>query len=369
MLLSIFQSRFLRQAILLIGIILITLKLWPASRKAVFVFGGSSEIRESFQKARNETLGVEKVFAINLPGRPDKRDNLVLGSSVTGFRVDWIAGVNSDEINPKTFPYNWNNDHSASEYACRRAHVNGMQRIVEERISSAIIMEDDADWDVSLKAQLESLARAVRALQGTSATKTHSPYGDDWDILWLGHCGVECKTDRPYYLTPADPTVPLPRHFLPYWRESPPIERADDTRLICAAQDVACSSFYAVSFRGAQRILAALSVNPVGIAEEIDIGAQIDVALGRMCGNGYLTCFTAFPAFTGIYRPAGSSAKVSDIHEEEGHVGEKTVHSTWEDVEVPDINPLDVVMGEGEVYCQRGVRGSGINTLGKATPK
>lgn len=105
--------------------------------------------------------------------------------------------------------------------------------IVEEGIGSGIILEDNADWDVNIKTQLQSFALAVRALQGTTNTKTFSPYGDDWDILWLGHCGLECKTDLPYYQSANDPTVPEPRHFLPYGREPPAIDRPDYSRMTC----------------------------------------------------------------------------------------------------------------------------------------
>lgn len=241
---------------------------------------------------------------------------------------------------------------------------------MDERLGSAIIMEDDADWDVGIKAQLQTFAVAVRALQETSHTLTSSPYGDNWDILWLGHCGIECKTDLPVFLTPNDPTILPPHHFLPYWREPPPIDRPDHTRLTCTANDGVCSIVYAVSYRGAQRILSALSVNPSGIAEKIDIGAQFDVSLGRMCGSGYLRCFAPYPSLTGGYQPAGPVSKSSDIHDEEGNIeqasssgvmystmlninrilrGDGSVQSTWEDATVPDINPDEIAAVGGTI--------------------
>lgn len=229
-------------------------------------------------------------------------------------------------------------------------------------------MEDDVDWDVSIKSQLQSFAVASRALQDSKGRPTSSPFGNDWDILWLGHCGLECKTDLPYFLTPNDPTVPLPRHFLPYWRSTPPIERPDHARLVCTADDAVCSSFYAVSYRGAKKILAALSVLPLGLAEEIDIGAQFDVSLGRMCRHGYIKCFSAYPALTGAFRSAGVASKGSDIHDADGDPvgfaswgvlystmmninriikGDRFVHSNWEDVEVPEIAPEEVHILDG----------------------
>ncbi|KAL4783508.1 hypothetical protein BJX76DRAFT_368365 [Aspergillus varians] len=338
---------------------------------------GSGELPDTsrpIQAIRNETLGVENIFAISLLTRADKRDNLILGASVSGFHIEIIDATTPDEINPKTYPYNWNHDHRPVD-------------ILRDRLASAIIMEDDADWDVTIKTQLQSFAIAVRALQkaddATTTTATSSPYGNDWDILWLGHCGISCRPNSPYYLTtPTDPTLPKPDHFLPYWRDPPPNERSNSSRMTCPINDGVCSIVYAVSFRGAQRILAALSVNPSGIAEQIDIGAQFDVSLGRMCGSEYLRCFAPYPALTGGYKSAGAAAKGSDINgpdddgdggEEEpfegpfSHgvmystmlninrilAGEKSVLSTWDDVPAKEIYPGDVRVLGGSIQVPK----------------
>ena len=246
-------------------------------------------------------------------------------------------------------------------------------------------MEDDADWDVTIKTQLQSFAIAMRSLQGTDdvhvdkSTATGSPYGNDWDVLWLGHCGGECSSDSAYYLTPADRTILPPDHFLPYWRDPPPLARPDDARVTCPITDGVCSIFYAVSLRGAQRILAALSVNPSDIAERVDVGAQFDVSLGRLCGSGHLRCFAPYPSLTGGYRSAGPAAKGSDINGPaegsfEGPVegrsshgvmystmlnvnrilaAEATVLSDWDDVLDKEIYPADVHVLEGSIYMPK----------------
>ncbi|KGO68441.1 hypothetical protein PITC_070660 [Penicillium italicum] len=376
------QIRIAPLLLVLLGVAFILFELQPSTTAPTRQVWGDRHDRDNFDEIRNGTLGVQKVFAINLVSRPDKRDSIVLGSSLSNFHVEFIDGVTPDEVDAKSYPYNWNHDHKTTEYAARRAHVNGLQRIVQERIASAIIMEDDSDWDVSIKVQLQSFAHAVRALQLQDKQKvpTHSPYGDDWDILWLGHCGLSCKTDLPFYLTPNDPTIPMPHHFLPQWRDPPVFEgyeRHNHSRLACTANDAVCSLFYAVSYRGAQRILAALSVYPSGLAEEIDIGAQFDVSLGRLCGNGFLQCFAPYPSITGGFHHAGPRAKSSDIHDdetggEEGFFswgvmystmlninrilkGERTVHATWGDVDVLDVIPGEITMEKGAMYIPKHV--------------
>ncbi|KAL4804040.1 hypothetical protein BDV18DRAFT_162451 [Aspergillus unguis] len=331
----------------------------------------SDDIQAITNDIRNDTLGVQAIFTINLPSRVDKRDNIILGASASGFHIEIIDAVTPDQIDRKTYPYNWNHA------------IHRPIDILKDRLASAIVMEDDADWDVALKTQLQSFALSVRALQSQPLLSAGaSPYGGDWDILWLGHCGIECSLTAPYYLTPEDLTVPSPEHFLPYWRDPPPHNRAPTARMTCPITDGVCSIMYAVSFRGAQRILAALSSNPFGLAEQIDIGAQFDVSLGRMCGAGYLRCYAPYPALTGGYKAAGTAAKGSDINgsgegedggEGEGPVQEPFSHgvvystmlnikrilageravATWDDVPVKEIYPGDVGVIEGYIQVPR----------------
>ncbi|KAJ5357938.1 hypothetical protein N7541_005096 [Penicillium brevicompactum] len=363
------QKRLLRLFLYATGILALVCVLWPLPQSRGTARGARGGTRAHLDAIRNGTLGVETIYGINIRSRPDKRDTLILGSAVSDFHMEWIDAVTPDQINAKTYPSNWNYDHEPAEYAARRSHLNAMQRIVDERISTAIVMEDDADWDVSIKTQLQSFAIAARALQETGLNRTFSPYGDDWDVLWLGHCGVECRTDAPHVLTHQDPTILPPHHFLPYWRDPPSIQRPDDSRLTCTASDAVCSIVYAVSYHGAQKILSALSVNPSVVADEIDTGAQFDVSLGRMCGIGYIRCITSYPSLTGGYEPGGPASKFSDIHSDNTDVrgasssgvmystmmnidrllrGETLVRSDWEDAAVPYINPDDIPVIGGE---------------------
>ncbi|KAF3390633.1 hypothetical protein F1880_008969 [Penicillium rolfsii] len=328
---------------------------------------------ERIHDIMNATLGFNKVLAINIPSRTDKRDQLVLGSALTGFVIDFIDGVNADAINPKTYPYSWDPKYSATEYACLRAHLNAAQMIVQQGMRNALILEDDVDWDISIKSQLQTFAHAVRTLQGTTHDHTESPYGDEWDLLWIGHCGASCKTERPFYMIPNDPTVPKPAHFPPYYHGPPEGIRPENTRLVYTMKDAACTPAYALSHRGAQKVLAALSVNPSGFEDQLETGDPIDLELGRMCHSGLLKCFAPFPSLTGTYRSAGLSSKGTDQSGHEAgarmepatgwgvvystmlnikHIlqGDRMVHATWPDVMHPTIHPEDIHFERGHTY-------------------
>lgn len=66
--------------------------------------------------------------------------------------------------------------------------------------SSALIMEDDSDWDVRIHEQAALVAEAVRNLTVPKTETREWPWGEDWDVLWLGHCGERL----PYEDEPED---------------------------------------------------------------------------------------------------------------------------------------------------------------------
>lgn len=85
--------------------------------------------------------------------------------------------------------------------------------MLEHGIQSALILEDDADFDIYIREQLVDFASASRFLQSSAAPRPErgdsdlevpfehiinatseivSPYGDSWDVLWLGHVSLSC---------------------------------------------------------------------------------------------------------------------------------------------------------------------------------
>jgi hypothetical protein len=88
-----------------------------------------------------------------------------------------------------------------------------MESFAGSEVETALIMEDDVDFGVDIRAQMSLLSRAfwVHAGQpGTPAEEALHPYRDsDWDILWPGHYGMEFA-DRADVFKYKDP------HALPW---------------------------------------------------------------------------------------------------------------------------------------------------------
>ena len=182
-----------------------------------------------------------------------------------------------------------------------------------------MILEDDVDWDIRLKYQLQTFAKAAQALLSPHTASLNyldkssnppdfiqnyqkisfplenavlpprpknSPYGDEWDMLWLGHCGTDFRTKAPSsrILIPNDQTVPLPKHLKPhpfasldaYGALYPP-----HTRLVHHPSGPSCSLAYALSQQGARKLLYEFGVKA--------FDKQIDFMLGDFCDNSNAT--------------------------------------------------------------------------------
>lgn len=208
--------------------------------------------------------------------------------------------------------------------------------IVHQNLSTALIFEDDVDWDIRLRYQLETFASASTLLTQQSFPNLQeyplevsknpedpdssiyndsspnpisptllslplsslpltqsddaSPYGSPatWDILWLGHCGVGFPRPPPtpgstppnqqnlILTNPNDSTVPLPK----YMRAHPfgPLDalassHPPHTRVYHRTSGGAlCTVAYAVSQRGARRLLHEFGVKRWSRIWDVEMG-------------------------------------------------------------------------------------------------
>ncbi|PBP20863.1 hypothetical protein BUE80_DR008440 [Diplocarpon rosae] len=308
----------------------------------------------------NATLGFERVFAVGLAERSDKRDALTLISSLTGFRINWIEGVRGESVVDKALPYGidrvklWE-----TNLGSWRGHINAVRTIVEEGISTALIMEDDMDWDVRLKDQLQHIAAGARTLQPLPTHPPASPYGDDWDLLWLGHCGevfpevleeyASMDPNSPdfvyvstKYTIENDLTVPPPARVAGFQNYT----TSPYTRWVHVTGAPICTFAYALSLEGAKKVLFDLSVD--------HLAGPFDNALAGLCRWGRpetrlgMRCFTVTPPVFMHHKAKGYSNGDSDI-QVVGGGGKgslREVGTTENMVWSARLNTREMIMGE-----------------------
>ncbi len=218
-------------------------------------------------------------------------------------------------------------------------------------LSSALILEDDVDWDIRIRDQLQDFALTAHALTqplrgrpGVYADPTYpkpsddspesvpemdfyhlpatmppttSPYGDNWDVLWVGHCGMHFPFHHSKTVPKAriirlnDETV-APKKNL--WTFNIPFTLKETypehTRAYHHVQEGVCTLGYALSQRGARKLLHEVALKDVGHAYDILLRFYCEGEQGRRAGR---QCLATQPSLFHHHRPAGPASANSDI--------------------------------------------------------
>ena len=217
-------------------------------------------------------------------------------------------------------------------------------------------MEDDIDWDVRIKSQLHDFALSTRALTQplssnpstfadptfpspkdellmpidmyfgnlpSTVTPLKSPYGDNWHVLWPGHCGTTFpnvssaswgneggRQPKGKVVHLDDPTVPE-AHYMGFLStdNDPGKLYPSHTRIAHHAVASICTLAYAVTQAGARKILYDMGVK--------HLSQQFDLELKSFCKGEderqNPICVTVQPQLFNYYRPAGRTSQFSDI--------------------------------------------------------
>ncbi|MCJ1248966.1 hypothetical protein MMC30_006187 [Trapelia coarctata] len=178
-------------------------------------------------------------------------------------------------------------------------HLDLLQRVIDSQTTTAFILEDDADWDVTLPDQLLDISSAIRNFTNATSPPELYPYGLDWDVLWLGHCGDLFNKSDPTNLGIHDPSMlPLDRlRFVfmdpDFYKDFPP-----QTRILHTASGPVCTFAYAVTLKGAKKVRNWAS----------STGEAFDVKLNTGCRTGALKCLSISPEVIHHQRMVGAAS-------------------------------------------------------------
>ena len=114
-------------------------------------------------------------------------------SSYANLSITIVPGVKSVAENALPAPRN-PGDLRPEEYAVWRAHANVWRKVLEDGLTTALVLEDDNDWDVNLKEQIPRILDALEEIriprprvEGEGVVRGGQEL-ESWDILYLGSC-------------------------------------------------------------------------------------------------------------------------------------------------------------------------------------
>ena len=201
--------------------------------------------------------------------------------------------------------------------------LNGVsRRMLDENIASSLVLESDADWDMRIKTSLTGFRDGVKAILDTipSVSGSHSgdkrarelsddlsssasPYGQNWDLLWIGHCGAQADRYYAYH----DPSAADNIHAWSFSPPPPEIQyRPAETRFVFQLSDhgaagIVCTTGYAISNRGAQKL------------EKMYPNAdhEVDIWLRWVCSEEPgMVCLSSFPQIVSM--AGGTPSNIGD---------------------------------------------------------
>ena len=123
-------------------------------------------------------------------------------------------------------------------------------------------MESDVDWDMRVKDTMIGVGDGVKAIadwpfdppnQPRDFSKELSPYGDRWDLMWIGHCGTGADGNGRIYAFP-DPSAPDSEHEWSFGGGPSEGHRPPGTRIVFQIGRAVCTTSYAISNRGAHKL-------------------------------------------------------------------------------------------------------------------
>ncbi|KAK3615542.1 hypothetical protein LTR56_026532 [Elasticomyces elasticus] len=268
--------------------------------------------------AGNSTLGFEAILALS-QGTKWRVDGMRAAARVSGIKLQVPAQPDLPVQFIQAFKEAGHFD-SQEVVVVWLGHMELLKLVLQNGYGSALILEDDMDWDTRVRNQTRVIAGAIRALTNED-DNGQAPYGLGWDVLWMGHCGDTANINRPMFTFRDHTTVPpneyrneLDRHITMNIREG--------ERSVYYSENAACSFAYAVSAKGAEKLLLLASSRHGGAFDSMLMGA---------CRAEELTCVSVNPEVFTSYHPAvralgdvqiGDTGDIVDIH-----VGDRMGHT------------------------------------------
>lgn len=197
------------------------------------------------------------------------------------------------------------------------AHLDLLRFVVASRLETAFVVEDDVDWDVAVKAQMRLISDNVRAYTGVPARDT-TPFGSDWDVLWLGHCGAIVVGNEnndndgdggKEPLSYADDTRIDIEQYSGWTRPKIRDKIPAGHRLVQDISWAVCTFGYGVTRQSAPKVLRLLATGA---------GEAFDVMLSAYCRTGQLRCLAVNPQVFNHYEPPKSDGYVSLVNAGDG---------------------------------------------------
>ena len=274
--------------------------------------------------AANSTMGFEALLALS-PGPSWRTRGLKSAADLVGLEF-------TIPIQPKNPPdlinafKNIGKDAGKTTPALGSAtawmsHIDLLKYVIASGFESAFIVEDDVDFDVDFKNQLRLVSDNVRAFMETPA-ENNLPYGENWDVLWLGHCGSIIEDWMPPMRKYRDDSRCKTELYSGWTKHYLRDKLEENHRYVQTSAATVCTFGFGVTRQSAPKILKLLAAG----ADE-----AYDVSMSNFCRKNELRCVVVNPQIMNHYEPPKDSGYLSPVHVGDGQ-GDSAKDSDFEKI-------------------------------------
>jgi len=258
----------------------------------------------------NATLGFGSIYVVSGPGSP-RRDGLIQSANVT--ELEFTIPSLPDWTDRQVKDFRDDSEKSVIKNGSIKAWLSHnviLWDFLKSGKETALIMEDDVDWDIRLRTtQVPSTAAALRSILPPAEERYYWGHPDDWELLYLGHCGdyfttvdggqvgVGVMHPEDLFKIPhamfMDPTLPLRTDIHPFTASLlTALDIPEKTRLIHKSKWPLCTFGYAVTRASAKRIVEELAPPKEIKGKWIN---AFDIAILEACRDKGLRCYSVNP--------------------------------------------------------------------------
>ncbi|KAI5367245.1 hypothetical protein Slin15195_G023730 [Septoria linicola] len=267
----------------------------------------------SVETPANATLGFGAVYVVSGPESPRKQP-LLEAAAVSEIDLTIPAQTAWTEEDVASFQIEdrENSKIKSGSIKAWLSHHLVLRDFLASGKETALILEDDVDWDIRLRTQQVPISqRATRTLlNSTGRNEARYPWGSpaSWEVLWLGHCGdyfgalgdgVGVGHHHPQNLKKTQHILAEDKTMLWHTDLHPftaslltAFNVPEQARVIHRSQWPLCTFGYAVTRESARRIL--YEIAPAK-EDPVTPMTAYDAAMLTGCRDGPLVCYTIQP--------------------------------------------------------------------------
>ena len=189
--------------------------------------------------------------------------------------------------------------------------------MIADRVGSALVVESDADWDMRIHDIMKEVAQGAQTLidwpfHPTNETDPRfgepfepSPYGENWDIIWIGHCGSSHHGYGRRWMI-NDTSVPPEDKEYTFASKPQDEQHRPGTRMVFEIGGTVCSTGYAISYAGAVKLVEYFKEAQDNL--DLKLMALCDSKTDLVCLGVWPQVITAAASHSNIDHPDGEIA-------------------------------------------------------------